>query len=176
MKFNKRGQGLSVNAIILIVLGVVVLAVLIAGFALGWKNIAPWLGGGNNVDTLVTTCGVACSTNSQFSFCIDKRDLNVGDDSIKDVTCNYLAEEQKKYGVASCASISCDNVAILVKKTDTRIRDRNIDLESQESFSETENNVFCGDLNAQLEGKILYALNKGGDVLLSLECKVPVAP
>ena len=168
MKFNKRGQGLSVNAIILIVLGVVVLAVLIAGFALGWKNLAPWLGGGNNVDTLVTTCGVACSTNSQFGFCIDKRDLKAGDDSIKDVTCNYLAEKQKKYGVASCGNI-CDDTTRLL--TDGSI-DSRFDFESQEEFSKS--NV-CG-LNDVYMGKILYVLNKGSDVLLSLECKAPVEP
>ncbi|MCH8945895.1 MAG: hypothetical protein IIA85_03160 [Nanoarchaeota archaeon] len=168
MEFNKRGQGLSVNAIILIVLGVVVLAVLIAGFALGWKNIAPWLGGGNNVDTLVTTCGVACSTNSQFDFCIAKKDLKAGDDSIKDVTCNYLAEKQKKYGVASCASISCDGVAVLIDPTNTKLKSLNINLGNQEEFSKN-GALICG-LNDVYRGKILYVLNSGNDTLLSLEC------
>ena len=164
MKFNKRGKGLSVNAIILIVLGVVVLAVLIAGFALGWKNLAPWLGGGNNVDTLVTTCSVACSTNSQFGFCLDKRDLKAGDDSIKDVTCNYLAEEQKKYGVASCGNI-CDDTTRLL--TDGSI-DSRFDFESQEEFSKN-GALICG-LNDVYRGKILYVLNSGNNTLLSLEC------
>ena len=164
MEFNKRGQGLSVNAIILIVLGVVVLAVLIAGFALGWKNIAPWLGGGNNVDTLVTTCGVACSTNSQFGFCIDKRDLKAGDDSIKDVTCNYLAEEQKKYGVASCGNICDDTTRLLTEGS----IDSRFDFESQEEFSKN-GALICG-LNDVYRGKILYVLNADGDALLSLEC------
>ena len=36
---NKKGQGLSINAIILIVLGIVVLVFLILGFALGWGNL-----------------------------------------------------------------------------------------------------------------------------------------
>ena len=40
---NKRGQGLSTNAIILIVLGVVVLVVLIGGFTIGWGQMAPWI-------------------------------------------------------------------------------------------------------------------------------------
>ena len=35
-KKNRKGQGLSTNAIILIVLGIVVLVVLIAGIMLGW--------------------------------------------------------------------------------------------------------------------------------------------
>ena len=37
---NKKAQGLSTNAIILIVLGVIVLAVLVIGFTMGWDFIA----------------------------------------------------------------------------------------------------------------------------------------
>lgn len=160
MEFNKRGQGLSVNAIILIVLGVVVLAVLILGFAVGWQKILPFIST-NNVDTLVTTCSIACSTNSQFDFCIFKRDLKVGDDSIKDVTCNYLAEKQKKYGVASCSSVSCDGVARLLDNTNSLYM-----FENQVKFSESE---ACG-LDDKNKGKILYVLNEDNGALLSLEC------
>jgi hypothetical protein len=120
------------------------------------------------VDTLVTTCGVACSTNSQFGFCIDKRDLKAGDDSIKDVTCNYLAEEQKKYGIAPCGSVSCDGVAVLVDNTNTNFEPLNINLENQEEFSKN-GRLICG-LNDIYWGKILYVLNEGNDTLLSLEC------
>ena len=165
MELNKRGQGLSVNAIILIVLGVVVLAVLVVGFTVGWQKILPFVST-NNVDTLVTTCGIACSTNSQFDFCISKRELKAGDDSIKDVTCNYLAEKQKKYGVDSCGSI-CDDTTRLLDDTNNLYI-----FENQGEFSESET---CG-LDDKAKGKILYVLNKGNDVLLSLECKAPVAP
>ena len=164
MEFNKRGQGLSVNAIILIVLGVVVLAVLILGFTLGWQKILPFVST-NNVNTLVTTCGIACSTNSQFDFCTVKRDLNVGDDSIKDVNCNYLAEKQKKYGVDSCGSICDDTTRLLLDGT----TDSRFDFENQKEFSDSEIRV-CG-LDDRYKGKILYVLNKGKDTLLSLECK-----
>jgi len=173
MKLNKRGQGLSVNAIILIVLGVVVLAVLVVGFTVGWQKILPFVST-NNVDTLVTTCGIACSTNSQFGFCINKRDLKAGDVSIKDVTCNYLAEEQKKYGVASCGSI-CEDIAILVKNTDTKIESQSVNIENQAEFSKTDNSIFCG-LEDQSKGKTVYVLNKANDALLSLECKVIPRP
>lgn len=161
MKFNKRGQGLSVNAIILIVLGVFVLAVLIFGFTVGWQKILPFIST-DNVDTLVTTCGIACSTNSQFSFCIDKRDLKAGDDSIKDVTCNYLAEEQKKYGIASCGSISCDGTTRLLDETNSLYM-----FENQGEFSVSNT---CG-LDDKFKGKIVYVLNEAKDALLSLECK-----
>ena len=161
MKFNKRGQGLSVNAIILIVLGVFVLAVLIFGFTVGWQKILPFIST-DNVDTLVTTCGIACSTNSQFSFCIDKRDLKAGDDSIKDVTCNYLSEKQKKYGIASCGSISCDGITRLLDETNSLYM-----FENQGEFSVSDT---CG-LDDKSKGKIVYVLNEAKDALLSLECK-----
>ncbi len=109
---NKRGQGLSTNAIILIVLGVFVLAILILGFTLGWGKIAPWIST-NNVDDVVTACNVACSTNSQFDFCSVKRDLKADSDKFKDVTCNYLSKVQKQYGVGECSTQTCSNILIV---------------------------------------------------------------
>ena len=64
---NKRGQGLSTQAIILIVLGVAVLVIMIIGFTVGWDKIAPWLSR-DNVDSIVTQCEVACSTQSVYDF------------------------------------------------------------------------------------------------------------
>ncbi|MEK6819827.1 MAG: hypothetical protein AABY03_01350 [Nanoarchaeota archaeon] len=55
---NKRGQGLSVNAIILIVLGIVVLVLMVLGFTIGWSKILPFIST-NNADTLVTACSIA---------------------------------------------------------------------------------------------------------------------
>jgi len=109
---NKRGQGLSTNAIILIVLGVFVLAILILGFTLGWGKIAPWIST-NNVKDVVTSCSVACSTNSQFDFCSSKRELKADDVKLEDVTCNYLGQKQPLYGVGVCSTVSCDNVVLV---------------------------------------------------------------
>ena len=71
---NKRGQGLSTSAIVLIVLAVVVLVILIIGFTMGWSSIAPWLSS-SNVDTIVSSCEVACSTASTYEFCNVDREL-----------------------------------------------------------------------------------------------------
>jgi len=106
---NKRGQGLSTNAIILIVLGVLVLVVLIVGFTMGWDRIAPWLSS-NNVDTIAQQCGIACSTNAQYEFCSVKRELKA-DETLKDVTCYYLSEKEN-YGVGKCSAI-CDATVTL---------------------------------------------------------------
>ena len=109
---NKRGQGLSVNAIILIVLGVFVLAVLIGGFMLGWGTLKERIAPSNNVNTIVTACSTACLTQSVYDFCITPRDLKAEEVELKGVTCNYLAKKQIKYGIEVCGGISCDNVVL----------------------------------------------------------------
>ncbi len=108
--YSKRGQGLSVNAIILIVLGVVVLAVLIIGFTMGWEKMAPWMSR-NNVDNIVTSCEVACSTNSVYGYCSVKRELKA-DETLKDVTCYYLNKKQISYGIKPCSSIPCGQILV----------------------------------------------------------------
>lgn len=108
---SKKGQGLSINAIILIVLGVVVLALLIIGFAVGWKNVLPFLST-NNVDKIATSCNVACSTQSTFDFCSTKREVKTGEMNLKDVTCNYLAKQQPNLGISTCGTITCDQIFV----------------------------------------------------------------
>ena len=105
---KKRGQGLSVNMIILIVLGVAVLAVLIIGFTVGWSKLNPFLST-NNVDTIVTSCAVASSTHSVYDFCTAPRDLKAEGVELKGVTCYILAiaDDLDKYGVEKASSINC---------------------------------------------------------------------
>ena len=108
---NKRGQGMSTNTIILLILGIIVLVVLILGFTRGWDKLAPWISG-NNVDTIVTACEAACATNSVYDFCMVGRNLKAEDVKLKEVTCNYLANEQTAYGVNKCSSITCSVVFV----------------------------------------------------------------
>ncbi len=109
---NKKGQGLSVNAIILIVLGLFVLVILLLGFTVGWSNILPFVST-NNVDKIATACELACSTSSQFDFCKLGRGLNTDDRKFRGVTCNYLALNQPTYGIKACQTISCSDVAFV---------------------------------------------------------------
>ena len=106
---NKRGQGLSTNAIILIVLGVIVLVILAIGFMAGWEKIAPWMSK-DNVDTIIQQCEVACTTNSVYSYCSKERDLNDGENKVTG-TCEIF-QESNKYGMASC-NIQCSNVGVI---------------------------------------------------------------
>lgn len=104
---DKRGQGLSVNAIILIILGIVVLAVLILGFTIGWAKIVPWISS-NNVQSITTQCEVACSTGSTYDYCTQTRELNNGTGKITN-SCNEFANNATyvAYGIAKCPEITC---------------------------------------------------------------------
>ncbi|MBR9701417.1 hypothetical protein GOV13_00680 [Candidatus Pacearchaeota archaeon] len=104
---DKKGQGLSVNAIIMIVLGVAVLVLLIAGFSMGWGTIFPFLKS-NNVDTIAKACSTACTTNSIYDFCSMERDLKDDKGNEIKTSCAVLSSVQEfnKYGVDSC-SLGC---------------------------------------------------------------------
>jgi hypothetical protein len=145
---NKRGQGLSVNAIILIVLGVIVLVLMILGFTLGWGTILPFLST-SNVNNIVTSCNTACSTSSQFDFCNLKRNLKADAVQFKDVTCNYLLNNQTKYGIQSCPNLPCDSVLLLKAQNQPVLNSR-----------------CTGN-----EGKTVQALV--GDTLISIDCPLP---
>ena len=100
---NKRGQGLSVNAIILIVLGVIVLIVLAIGFMAGWEKIAPWMSK-ENVDTIAQQCGLACNTNNAFDYCAKERTLNDGKNKILG-NCTYFLNNNSNYKIINCSQI-----------------------------------------------------------------------
>lgn len=120
---NKKGQGLSVNAIILIVLGIIVLVLMILGFTLGWSKVLPFIST-NNVNNIVTSCSAACSTSSQFDFCSFRRELKADEVNLKDVTCNYISKNQTRYGIAECPSVSCDDIVIVNAVSETDLQNK----------------------------------------------------
>jgi hypothetical protein len=106
---KRRGQSLSVNAIVLIILAVVLLVVLILGFTVGWNQFLPFLSS-NNVQTIVNSCNLACSQGSQYDFCTAPRNLNDGENPSFETTCHELATDdnyKSLYGVGACNSITC---------------------------------------------------------------------
>jgi len=141
---NKRGQGMSTNAIILIILGIVVLVVLILGFTMGWGKLAPWMSS-NNVDTIVAACEASCAVDGIYDFCMVGRNLKAEDAKLKEVTCNYLSKSQAIYGVNKCSSIACDGIVLV------------------EALSVEDLPGFCTE-----DGQIIQALIE--DSLISHEC------
>ena len=112
---DKRGQGLSTNAIILIVLGVFILAIMIIGFMVGWNRIAPWLSN-ENVDNIVNSCETACTTKSTFGYCSKPMKLNDGESEFEDTCANFAkgdiiaegdtpAKNYAKYGIKPCEGL-----------------------------------------------------------------------
>jgi hypothetical protein len=116
MHNNKRGQGMSVNTIIILILAVVVLVVLILGFSLGWNKVTPWISN-ENVDDVVTACSAACATNSQYDFCGIERVLRDAEKKKYEATCAVFASvsEFDLYGIESCGiecQKSCGEISI----------------------------------------------------------------
>jgi hypothetical protein len=104
---DKRGQGLSTNAIILIILGVVVLIILVVGFTLGWDKLAPFLQT-NNVETIKSSCVSSCATGSTYGFCTQNRTLKAEGVKLEDKTCFELNKTAyPEYGIEPCSSIIC---------------------------------------------------------------------
>ena len=101
-----KGQGLSTNAIILIILGVVVLAVLIVGFFLGWQTLLPWIQQ-DNVDTIISQCQVACTTGNTYAFCGQERTLKAGGEEVPEITCYELSTNSSYaiYGIDPCPQL-----------------------------------------------------------------------
>jgi hypothetical protein len=107
---STKGQGMSTNTIILLILGLVVLVALIWGFATGWQSFKK-ITNPTNVDTLIEECQTACGLNQIYSFCSAERTLNVLEEDLEVKTsCKVLATlpEFSKYGIEDCPSIDCE--------------------------------------------------------------------
>jgi hypothetical protein len=107
---NKRGQGLQISTIILIILGLAILVLLIVGFMTGWQKILPWISS-NNVDTVVNQCQAACSTQDVYGFCTMERTLKAPDlpEGAKEVksTCENFSTDvlYEKYNIEECPDL-----------------------------------------------------------------------
>ena len=107
---NKKGQELSTNAIIMMVIGIIVLVVLVLGFTIGWNRLLPFVST-NNVQNIVTACSTACSTGSTFDFCQSPREVKDGTNDKFEATCHELANNDdytsRNYGFTNCSSVTC---------------------------------------------------------------------
>lgn len=107
---STKGQGMSTNTIILLILGLVVLVALIWGFSTGWQSFKK-ITNPTNVDSLVEECQTACGLNNKFSYCSGERTLNVNEEDLTVKTsCQVLATLPafEKYGIQECPSIDCE--------------------------------------------------------------------
>ena len=163
MELGKRGQGLSVTTLILIVIGVLILVILILGFTIGWAKIFPFISPPNNVADVANKCRLACSTEAKFDYCSQTRDLSIeegvtlgGKKETKiEATCNDLSAIEA-LGIEGCSSLGCGAY-------------------SEERFAKAECESIKGDIDEGSDRKIEYT---GGDEPFSCEGtkKVEAAP
>jgi len=107
---SKRGQGLSTNAIILIILGIIVLVVLVLGFTIGWNRLLPFVSS-NNVENIQTACSTACSTGNSYNYCTFPREVNDGTNEKFISSCYNLTQGEfasRNYGIQECPSVNCN--------------------------------------------------------------------
>jgi len=117
---GKRGQGLSLSTIILLVLGVVVLVFLIFGFSSGWSNlwgkVSGFTGGSANLDTTAQACELACLGMQESAFCVEVREVKYG----KKIGAWTIDE------AATVADKSAAPTTITALAKDAKVRDGNI--------------------------------------------------
>ena len=103
---NKKGQGMSISTIILLILGIIILVVLVLGFAVGWNKILPFVSQ-DNVATVSNQCQVACTQNSVYDFCAKVIDLNVNGTTFKSNCYDYSNNASySSYGIAACSALN----------------------------------------------------------------------
>jgi hypothetical protein len=151
---KKRGQGLSTNSIILLILGIVVLVMLIAGFTMGWGKIAPWISK-NNVDTIVKSCASSCSTNSAYDYCVMERELKDEKANKVIASCYALSLSHSDYKIGKCENLcdtlkNCNSGKDNLRGTLRKLADGGCDFKIEKEVASLETsglNVCCVSLN-----------------------------
>lgn len=107
---NKRGAEMSVNTLILIVIGVLILVLLILGLTIGWNKIFPFINPPNNVKTLSDQCSYSCDTQARYDYCISKRDVKIESaitiQNTLDSSGNFVFGQTQGKFKASCSELS----------------------------------------------------------------------
>jgi hypothetical protein len=106
---NNKAQGMSTNTIILLVLGLIILAVLVTGFSLGWSNFSKYFDKAN-VDDISAQCQASCTMGRKYDYCTAPNKLIDVDKKEIITSCAVLAGESSfaTYGVPSCPTIECN--------------------------------------------------------------------
>ena len=110
---NKKGAEMTIGTIIIIVLALVVLVVLVYGFSTGWSNlwekITGFGGGKVNVQSVVQSCQLACTTGSTYDYCTKTRKLieTGADGKAKESQKRCIDLVGNTYGLERCTNVDC---------------------------------------------------------------------
>ena len=107
---------MSTSAIILIILGVVVLVVLIAGFTIGWSALKDYINPSNNLKVIQHECSTLCTTGDAYSYCAVERTVEIKDQKDITKTCNEFETaidgKGNSLGIDECLQINCKDYKI----------------------------------------------------------------
>ena len=116
---SKKGAEMTIGTIIIIILALVVLVVLVYGFTVGWGNlwekITGFGGGKVNVQSVVQSCQLACTTQAEYDWCTKTRKIIIDDGDTgktKEISSaanggiNTCEKIKGQYGLESCG-IGC---------------------------------------------------------------------
>jgi len=102
---NKRGQNLTLGTILLMLLGVVVVVILLWGATAGFDNLWGTItgySGTSNVDTIRTSCALACTQKADYSFCSELRELKIANKKATKGSCFDFAMRNSDLGIDNC--------------------------------------------------------------------------
>ena len=114
-KMNKKGAELAISTVVVIILAILVLVFVIYYLATGggnlFQNILGFGGGQVNVQTVVQSCKIACSTQATYDYCKKSRNV-VFEEGQKGIllTCDSL--ELRNVGLDDCAGVDCGEVGV----------------------------------------------------------------
>jgi len=95
---NKRGVEGNIWTIVVLVSLIILLVLVVIGTTGGfgnlWGNIKNYMSS-TNVDSIVNTCSVQCSTNQKYEFCTAPKELRIREDltSGEDVKCTTSGKD-----------------------------------------------------------------------------------
>jgi len=115
---DKKGLEIAIGTLVVIILAVLVLAFLIFGFTMGFGNIRdklfPFFSSKVNVDDVVRSCELACTSQSKYDYCDKLREVTFVDNGEKQsgITCLNLEETTDPISINGCKDSSGTDVVI----------------------------------------------------------------
>ncbi|VVB78635.1 Uncharacterised protein [uncultured archaeon] len=93
---NKKGFEMTWNTLVAMILAILLVAVLIGFFTMGsvgFSNFIKSFSSYSNVDAVVSSCNLLVDSNSQYSFCCEKKQVK------------YYIDGKKATGEFSCLDL-----------------------------------------------------------------------
>jgi hypothetical protein len=158
---NKRGQGLEVSTLILIVLGVIILVLLVLGFSMGWGNLWEKVNifqGGSSIESVIQGCKVAVSSASTYSYCNDFKKITVNG-KIEYVNCEDARVKGNVGGTLTCDNAAAVATQCLSLYNSVPMKDNKKDCSALASVDGSS----CATLNADMINKCSTVINSCTD-------------